>query len=556
MKKLQCIGIAYLIIFFAVCTSCGKTDKNAVFLAKLHDIDVLITAGNTEKAIKKLDRLERKAVLPIHYLSIAKRQSQLKLPAAVLQTVQTGLKKHPDNDQLEALLVYTLLEENRAADAVLYAEKLIHTPYAGIGTEAYIKMEDTAKTYNTPIPLWKEGFLLTGEQIFLQNAGVLLAYKGNIADAASLRRSIPQKEAVESPYFWSCLAYDLGNFKPVIDDLFYSLVYADMAGLPENNPKAFEYARRHLLLAADASAGLKKTEDARGFWQSYIDRYPEESDTVFYNMAMTANTEEEKITALVECITADPAYYPAAAQYVRAWTAWHKRMQEKNALTELLESKDFFSLEMERDMFESSAFTFSAAEVLKKGLEAENADYRFLLEKFRTDYFKKDSSERSSGEMWRLLETHSDIPLVRSYARWFFARSGDLNAAFSIQKTDDKQENRFYEGLQCAVQGASSKAIAAFSDVQKDPRYTAAALVNKAYLYYARNESAKAVDYFIRGAAACGKKQSLKSTLLYEAACIYAAHEDIDKALLLVKQALENDPHNERARVLQRKLKM
>ncbi len=548
-------GIPFLIIFFAICVSCGKTDKNAVFLTKLQQIDVLIENGNTEKAAKKLTRLQRKAELPVQYLSIAKRELKLQLSAAALQTIQAGLKKNPDNSQLTAVLVDTLLKENRVADAVFYSAPLAHTAYAGIGTDAFIKMDAAAHTYETPVSYWKEGFLLTGEQIFLQNAGVLLAYKGNIDDAALLRRSIPQKEAVESPYFWSCLAYDLGNFKPVINDLFYSLVYADMAGLPENNPKAFEYARRHLLLAADASAGLKKTEDARGYWQTYIDRYPDDADTVYYNLAMTADSEEKKIKALAECITADPGYYPAVAQYIRAWNAWKRRMKEKNSLTELLEQKDFFSLEMERDLFESSAFQFSDAEIIKNGLAANPSDYRFLVEQFRSEYLDADR-QRSSGEMWRLLEAHADNPLVRSYARWFFARSGDLNAALSIEKTDDVFENRFYQGLQFAVQGASNKALAAFADAQKDERYTAASLINQAYLYAARNDFVEAVDYFTRSAKIVSDKPELQSKLLYEAARIYADHDDIAQAVPLLEESIASDPDNEQAVILHRKLKM
>ena len=126
----------------------------------------------------------------------------------------------------------------------------------------------------------------------------------------------------------------MGNFQPVLDDLVYSLAYADMAGLPENNPKVFEYARRHLLLAADASAGLGDMEQARGFWHIYVDRYADSSSEVFYNLAMTAPTQDEKAEILIECISQNPGYYPAVAQYVRAWSAINAGHDQKNPLDE------------------------------------------------------------------------------------------------------------------------------------------------------------------------------------------------------------------------------
>ncbi len=546
--------IAGLIMCCIVCLSCGKTDKAAVFSQKLQSIDLLIQTGDTKKAVKKLQSLRRKAELSIQYLSIAKRELSLQLPVSALQTLQAGLKKHPDNPQLNAVMVHTLLEEQRPADAVLYADKLNGTAYAGVGTEAFISMDKIGGAYNTPVDFWKEGFLLAGEQVFLQNAAAVSAAKGDIAQAAAMRSSIPKKESVEAPYFWACLAYDLGDFKPVIDDLFYSLAYADMAGLPEHNPQAFEYARRHLLLAADASAGLQQTEEARGFWQSYIDRYPEDADSVFYNLAMTAGSEEAKITALVECLTANPVYYPAAAQYIRTLSHWNNQTRKRNQITKLLENKDFFSLEMERILFHSAAFTLSAEDVLNNALQAAPSDHRFILEQFRTDYLVAKRYDRATAAMWNLLEQYADIPVIRAYGRWFFAYSGDLNAAFGIEKNSDEWETAFYEGLEYAVKGASSKSLTKFAYSQQDERYTVPAWINQAYLYAAREEFAEAIQFFVKAARSLGENTALKSKLLYEAARIYALRKGSLEALELLKEVLMYDPGNERAALLQRQL--
>lgn len=535
--------------------SCSKADKNALFQQKLDTIDVLITEGNGQKASTQLRKLRKRAQFPAQYLSIAKRELRLKNAVQALQSIQAGLKKHPDDTMLKAAFAHTLLTEKRIADAADAARQLLDTPYAGIGSEAFIRADQLNKTYLTPVEFWKEGFRLTGEHVFLENAGLLLACQGDIKDAAALQKNISREEALQSPYFWSCLAYDIGNFEPVLKALFYSLVYADMAGLPENNPKAFEYARRHILLAADASAGMGDMEQARSFWQMYIDRYPDSSNDVFYNMAMTAPTEQEKVEILIDCITKEPSYYPAVAQYVRAWYAMHTASAEKNSLTEFLQSKDFYSLAMEKSAFLSSTFTLSADQILENAARANQNDPRFLLESFRYKYAQPKNYAQGNGEMWKVLEKDPYTPLIKSYARWYFASSGDFNACFSIEKTDNQYEDAFYNGIRHAVQGSSLGALKAFAEAEKDVRYICPAVVNQAYIYNARNEPDMAIRYFTRAGNLVSNKL-IKSKMLYEAARIFAERNGVPEALRMLNSALELDPENRRAGVLKQKLSM
>lgn len=544
------IGSIFLCVVVA---SCSKTDKNALFQQKLDLIDSSIQEGSAQKALDNLSALRKKAQVPIQYLSIAKRELQLHSPVQALQSVQAGLKKYPNDSMLEAVLTHTLLQEGRAEDAAAAAETLQGTPYAGIGAEALIQADKIKQTYRTSVPFWQEGFKLTGEHIFLENAAVVLAHKGEIAQAAALRSRIAKEEAVRSPYFWSCLAYDLGNFQPVLDDLVYSLAYTDMAGLPEHNPKAFEHARRHLLLAADASAGLSDMEQARGFWQMYIDRYADSSSEVFYNLAMTAPTDEEKAEVLIDCISQNPGYYPAVAQYVRACSAINAAHNQKNPLDEYLQNKDFFSLEMEKRLFVSSAFTLSAEQVLESATAADSDDIRFPLEEFRYRYVQPKNYEQGNREMWKILEAHPHNPLVKAYARWYFASSGDFNACFGIDKAYNHYEDVFYDGIRRAVQGYSTAALKNFTEVETESRYIIPATVNQAYIYDARNDPDMAIKYFSYAAELLPDKRT-QSKMLYEAARIYAERNGIAEAIVLLNQALKLDSENHRANVLKRKL--
>ena len=546
----------FLIASFLLCiliAACSKADKNELFQQKLNSIDSTIEDGNTQKALKSLSALRKKARFPVQYLSIAKRELQLHSPVQALQSMQTGLKKHPDDPMLKAALTHTLLQEDRIEDAAAIAEALLGTSYAGIGTEALIQADKIKQTYRTPVPFWQEGFRLTGEHIFLENAAAMLAHQGEIAQAAALRSRIAKDEALRSPYFWSCLAYDMGNFQPVLDDLVYSLAYADMAGLPEHNPKAFEYARRHLLLAADASAGLGDMDQARGFWQMYVDRYADSSSEVFYNLAMTAPTQEEKAEVLIDCISQNPGYYPAVAQYVRACSAIEVAHSQKNPLDEYLQSKDFYSLEMEKSLFVSSAFTLSAEEVLESAMNADKDDIRFELEEFRYRYVQPKNYTRGNGEMWKILEAHPHNPLVKAYARWYFASSGDFNACFGIDKADNHYEDAFYDGIRRAVQGYSTAALKNFAEAEAESRYRIPSAVDQAYIYDARNEPDMAIKFFSRAAELVPDKRT-KSKMLYESARIYAERNGIAEAIALLNQSLKLDSENHRANVLRQKL--
>ncbi|UTC47005.1 hypothetical protein E4N72_10915 [Treponema vincentii] len=548
--KLFLIGSFLLCILIA---ACSKADKNELFQQKLNSIDSTIEDGNTQKALKSLSALRKKARFPVQYLSIAKRELQLHSPVQALQSMQAGLKKHPDDPMLKAALTHTLLQEDRIEDAAAIAEALLGTSYAGIGTEALIQADKIKQTYRTPVPFWQEGFRLTGEHIFLENAAAVLAHQGEIAQAAALRSRIAKDEALRSPYFWSCLAYDMGNFQPVLDDLVYSLAYADMAGLPEHNPKAFEYARRHLLLAADASAGLGDMDQARGFWQMYVDRYADSSSEVFYNLAMTAPTQEEKAEILIDCISQNPGYYPAVAQYVRACSVIEAAHSQKNPLDEYLQSKDFYSLEMEKSLFVSSAFTLSAEEVLESAMNADKDDIRFELEEFRYRYVQPKNYTRGNGEMWKILEAHPHNPLVKAYARWYFASSGDFNACFGIDKADNHYEDVFYDGIRRAVQGYSTAALKNFAEAEAESRYRIPSAVDQAYIYDARNEPDMAIKFFSRAAELVPDKRT-KSKMLYESARIYAERNGIAEAIALLNQSLKLDSENHRANVLRQKL--
>jgi putative lipoprotein len=155
--------------------------------------------------------------------------------------------------------------------------------------------------------------------------------------------------------------------------------------------------------------------------------------------------------------------------------------------------------------------------------------------------------------MWKILEAHPHNPLVKAYARWYFASSGDFNACFGIDKADNHYEDAFYDGIRRAVQGYSTAALKNFAEAEAESRYRIPSAVDQAYIYDARNEPDMAIKFFSRAAELVPDKRT-KSKMLYESARIYAERNGIAEAIALLNQSLKLDSENHRANVLRQKL--
>ena len=67
-----------LLMIFACCFfSCNKTVNDSAFISKLDIVDVSISAGQYDSAIKMLKKLEKSALGSYHRLGIVKRYFQL-----------------------------------------------------------------------------------------------------------------------------------------------------------------------------------------------------------------------------------------------------------------------------------------------------------------------------------------------------------------------------------------------------------------------------------------------------------------------------------------------
>ena len=550
MQRQKIFLILFIVFLFFSCS--GKTNEQA-FLDGLSNVDVQIAEGRQTKALKSLKRLQKKAVNSTNYVSIVKRQLKLNSIPDALISLQTGIKNFPDSPELSALLTSILIDSGKPAEALPYCEKLKDTPYASLGAEASILSDIAFNSFNSDFSLLKAAYDKTENQVFLKNAAIVLAAKGQLREASHLRYNIPNDVAPEHPFFWSCIVYDLGVFDSIFGDLYFSLVYADKDG---GEGKTAENARLHLMLAADAAFGQGDTERARAFWQAVADRSPESSPIVFYDLALTAPDEKERVDLLIECIDLYPGFYPVIARYAREDIAL-RELNSQDELAAYLESKGFYSMKMEETYFTSPKMTYKPEDLLARAMKTPNFDQRFILEEFRYNQIMDKtyaSKARGKADMWKILEKYGKESIIREYAKWYFAKSGDFNACLSVSEIGKRYEDSFYAGINSALSGDFENAVSSFAASAQVPAYSYASTVNSAYMYYMSGKTEDAVNAYSL-AASMTKDKKRQSMLHYEIASIFYERKAYDRAISVLGYALELNPKNYQAASLLKKVK-
>lgn len=550
MQRQKIFLILFIVFLFFSCS--GKTNEQA-FLDGLSNVDVQIAEGRQTKALKSLKRLQKKAGNSTNYVSIVKRQLKLNSIPDALISLQTGIKKFPDSPELSALLTSILIDSGKPAEALPYCEKLKDTPYASLGAEASILSDIAFNSFNSDFSLLKAAYDKTENQVFLKNAAIVLAAKGRLREASHLRYNIPNDVAPEHPFFWSCIVYDLGVFDSIFGDLYFSLVYADKDG---GEGKTAENARLHLMLAADAAFGQGDTERARAFWQAAADRSPESSPIVFYDLALTAPDEKERVDLLIECIDLYPGFYPVIARYAREDIAL-RELNSQDELAAYLESKGFYSMKMEETYFTSPKMTYKPEDLLARAMKTPDFDQRFILEEFRYNQIMDKtyaSKARGKADMWKILEKYGKESIIREYAKWYFAKSGDFNACLSVSEIGKRYEDSFYAGINSALSGDFENAVSSFAASAQVPAYAYASTVNSAYMYYMSGKTEDAVNAYSLAASMTQDKKR-QSMLHYEIASIFYERKAYDRAISVLGYALELNPKNYQAASLLKKVK-
>ena len=245
--------ICIVVCFFFLFTGCKKTVHDSAFVSKLDVIDVYITQMQYKDAINQLKKLEKDALSGYQRLGIIKRYFQLGENTNAEKFLEKSLKKLPNNEELLAVYVNYLLENNRIEEATPYANKLKNTQYSSLYAQLILELtKDVKEFYNEDyVDLYLSVANVTKDSSWLRNAATLIAVNGNIQNAINNRPKILTKN--DMPDFWALLSYDGQNYVQAIEDA--SL-------LPNNNLCQ--------TIISDSFIMLEELDNGAKYWNSLI----------------------------------------------------------------------------------------------------------------------------------------------------------------------------------------------------------------------------------------------------------------------------------------------
>lgn len=536
-KRTASVGALRLIsaVLAFLFISCSVKQNSSEFPRNLQEVDALVSSGETVQALKKLAKLRPRARTSAQWLSIAKRERSLGNYDAAAETLLAAVESIPANKDLSGVLVDTLIEANRIEEACSYSRVLSDTTYQSLSAYAELLKAGKEDPFNLDPSIWKDAFHATGDQRFLLNAALLLAYAGKISEAQSLEGS-----ARDNALFWAMLNFDAGFYERVFHHLPPDT--ASSRSLPE------------ILLMADSAALLADISQARIFWQRLLDKDPFFSPYPYYNLAASSPLPYEAESFLESCLLFFPSYYPALARYVRS-VPEESEKTVFNALDMELAESGFISLEMQ----EKQRYAPLDAEKARRFLDAALAvplsppDSRLFIEEFKFSQGRDSDTVRSSSDMWILLEKLPHDSVLHSYALWYFASIGNYDACFGLNSSTVGSDGLFYRGLEAALQGDLEEAEKAFllsADKMENSWFI---LANIARIKQRKGEYEAALQWFLDAGAIVANNR-LKSRIHYEAAKILLELRYVERAELELRYAIEMDASNYLSGMLLREL--
>ncbi len=552
IAALLCIVVLAASVSLFVYTTGDQSDR---FTALLHRADELASSGDTARAQKLLLQSRRKARTVTDFLSLAKRERLLGAEMQLIDTLRKGISLFSFSPELSAFLSLVLQDANRASEA----KELI--PYLTTGEWASIAAVTALMSATSPLQVDPDLYLSAGEStgfpFFFRDGIVLHALAGNTALALrhfNTYRSYFQRDDLLGAF----LAYDTGQYQLAVD-------YAGNTAF--SGPES-------LLLSADASYLDKHTDRARDFWTAAVDQYPQFSARPYFNLSVTGENYTESRLLLEKALFLFPDYYPVIALYVALAEQAAERVGSSSQFSKVemeLQSAGFHTLRMIEKEANDPVSLEKARAVLIRARERQTSaagisddpslDSRLAIEILRFQDRRQSDRLRTAGDIWKLLESYPGDELVRSYALWFFARTGSWDICFSLLETflvESQTDSNtvmlsFYKGLQMASVGDLALAAESFGSVANDTRNAWRALANIARITQKQGDLPSAIEKFAL-AAQLAFDSADKSVLQYECGRLLASTRQYERARSLLGYAVELDPSNYRAAILLREL--
>ena len=234
-------------------SGCGNKNSDASFSEQLNLIDACIQSNQFEDAVKLTEKAAENAMGLEKQLSIIKRYTKLGQYAKNKAFVEKILKKQPEVPELNAVYANILLSEGNVLEAVKYTDRLSNTKWSLLYTEVILRraVADNIFTEEDFTDFFVRAAGATHNELWLVDAAVVEAQRGNFKKAAALTPVVPENE--KYAYFWALVNYDAGNYLECVD-------LCKMCGSIEDAA----------LLASDAWLMAGENKSADDYWISVI----------------------------------------------------------------------------------------------------------------------------------------------------------------------------------------------------------------------------------------------------------------------------------------------
>lgn len=537
--------VFFLSVLFFACTK-----QELQFSKKLRDIDTYALTGTREGTLKRLSSLRSMAKTSDQFLSVAKREYRLKELSAAKKTLLKGIQASPHSDVV-AFLVHLSIETEEYTEVTPYLFYLYNSPYETLATE-FLLLSHDKQIQKSDTSFLLAAFRETGKQAFLVDAALAYIANGQLEQALSLEQERGDAFS-EYPWFWATLAFDLGHFSIVLERLEETIALSDMYS--DGTDALAEYLKAHILLCADACYGLQDVEMARAYWQMYIDRFSDANPYPHYNRALTAEQAVERAKALALCVQTFPDFYPAVAQYVRSYAQamlTRKNTEEQNDIhsevKKKLEERGFYSDRMEYSFLDTQFYPFEPEAMLREK-RAETNDPRFSLELLRWQLTRGADIQMLKAQLEKTLEQFPESSEVFDFARFFYAKMGQIDRAFSLDDSGRINSDTFFLGLKSSCTGNTEKALESYSLLFEVPRFQCAAHINYACTKALLGEYDEAIERYTH-ALDFAQSDGEKSNIHLRIAEILVDTKQYTRAKSVLAYALQLDPENYSAKSL------
>lgn len=197
--------------------SCTNSVKSFSILTILDQVDTYISQGQTEAAVKLLQKTDNKKLSVDARLGIYKRYLLLGEKNLAEKLIKSALKTNPKSIKLTALYSSNLLKQKKYQEAFKASKILSGTEYSSIYAEAFFRVK-----HNFNSSVFEE--LLTQEYVDIffdaYNGSKNNAWLRNCACAKMLEANSAQAfkylakdfSDSEDAYFWALVAYDSKHF--------------------------------------------------------------------------------------------------------------------------------------------------------------------------------------------------------------------------------------------------------------------------------------------------------------------------------------------------------